>query len=258
MVPPREENGDSIDDLPDSPTTDSSINIYPRFSTVVSASQSVRAKRMQVKNACTNCQKACKKCDPARPCLRCVRYGFGVEECLNSQRKERRKGAKRGPYKKRNGRGWIHFISGQFNTDYNQANTLRTPESESSPPPGGSHPTDPGADLAPVAYTPTLYAQYPLLPSHTPSGYFHQFYLTTAPSSARQEVEGSAAYPPPPQLFPATFLPTYPPPYPLYVPQTQTGPEGQMSYAGVPYASSAESPVLADDGRRYPSAPRER
>ncbi|KAJ7746661.1 hypothetical protein B0H16DRAFT_944070 [Mycena metata] len=164
MAPPREENGDSIDDLPDSPTTDSSINIYPRFSTVVSASQSVRAKRMQVKNACTKCQKACKKCDPARPCLRCVRYGFGVEECLNSQRKERRKGAKRGPYKKRNGRGKpiAHSDEGE-------------PESESSPPPSGSHPTAPGADLAPVAYTPTLCAQYPLLPSHTPSGYFHQF-----------------------------------------------------------------------------------
>ncbi|KAJ7771867.1 hypothetical protein B0H16DRAFT_198047 [Mycena metata] len=217
MALPRQKNGDGIDDLSDSPTTDSSINIYPRFSTVVSASQSVRAKRMQVKNACTKCQKACKKCDPARPCLRCVRYGFGVEECLNSQRKERRKGAKRGPYKKRNGRGkhTAHSDEGE-------------PESESSPPPGGSYPTAPGADLAPVAYTPTLYAQYPLVPSHTPgeSGYFHQFYLTIAP---RQESEGSAAYPPPPQLFPTTFLAAYPPPYPSYVPQAQTGPEGQMS-----------------------------
>ncbi|KAF8626179.1 hypothetical protein AX15_005065 [Amanita polypyramis BW_CC] len=62
--------------------------------------QPQRAKRRQVKNACTNCQKACKKCDDARPCLRCVKYGI-QEACVSSQRKERKKGVKRGPYKKR-------------------------------------------------------------------------------------------------------------------------------------------------------------
>ena len=64
---------------------------------------STRPKRRQVKNACTNCQKACKKCDDARPCLRCVKYGIG-DGCVNSQRKERKKGVKRGPYKKRDGK----------------------------------------------------------------------------------------------------------------------------------------------------------
>ncbi|KAM6500736.1 hypothetical protein JOM56_003750 [Amanita muscaria] len=59
-----------------------------------------RTKRRQVKNACTNCQKACKKCDDARPCLRCVKYGI-QEACVSSQRKERKRGVKRGPYKKR-------------------------------------------------------------------------------------------------------------------------------------------------------------
>jgi len=58
------------------------------------------AKRKQVKNACTNCQKACKKCDEARPCPRCVKYGI-TETCVNSTRKERKKGVKRGPYKRR-------------------------------------------------------------------------------------------------------------------------------------------------------------
>ncbi|KAI8140293.1 hypothetical protein BJV82DRAFT_623436 [Fennellomyces sp. T-0311] len=57
-------------------------------------------KRKQVKNACTNCQKACKKCDDARPCPRCVKYGI-AETCVNSVRKERKKGIKRGPYKRR-------------------------------------------------------------------------------------------------------------------------------------------------------------
>lgn len=57
-------------------------------------------KRMQVKNACTNCQKACKKCDDARPCSRCIKYNM-TDTCVNSTRKERVKGLKRGPYKRR-------------------------------------------------------------------------------------------------------------------------------------------------------------
>lgn len=60
----------------------------------------MKLKRKQVKNACTNCQKACKKCDDERPCPRCVKYGI-AEECIDSVRKERRKGIKRGSYKKK-------------------------------------------------------------------------------------------------------------------------------------------------------------
>ncbi|KAI7862808.1 serine hydrolase-domain-containing protein [Spinellus fusiger] len=59
-----------------------------------------KAKRKQVKNACVNCQKACKKCDEERPCQRCVKHGL-VDTCVDSVRKERKKGVKRGPYKKR-------------------------------------------------------------------------------------------------------------------------------------------------------------
>ncbi|ORX70361.1 hypothetical protein DL89DRAFT_267584 [Linderina pennispora] len=57
-------------------------------------------KREQVKNACVNCQKACKKCDSGRPCQRCIKYNL-VDTCVDSVRKQRRKGIKRGPYKKR-------------------------------------------------------------------------------------------------------------------------------------------------------------
>ncbi|TPX43420.1 hypothetical protein SeMB42_g04733 [Synchytrium endobioticum] len=57
-------------------------------------------KRDQVKVACVNCQKACKKCDQGRPCQRCVRYGL-METCSDSVRKERMRGLKRGPYKRR-------------------------------------------------------------------------------------------------------------------------------------------------------------
>lgn len=60
----------------------------------------VKAKRKQVKNACVNCQKACKRCDEGRPCSRCVKYGL-TATCMDSARKERKRGIKRGPYKRR-------------------------------------------------------------------------------------------------------------------------------------------------------------
>ncbi|KAF9082909.1 hypothetical protein BGX23_011965 [Mortierella sp. AD031] len=59
-----------------------------------------KPKRRQVKNACVNCQKACKKCDEGRPCSRCIKYGL-TDTCVDSTRKVRKKGIKRGPYKRR-------------------------------------------------------------------------------------------------------------------------------------------------------------
>ncbi|KAG0247456.1 hypothetical protein BG011_001451 [Mortierella polycephala] len=59
-----------------------------------------KPKRRQVKNACVNCQKACKKCDEGRPCTRCIKYGL-TDTCVDSTRKVRKKGVKRGPYKRR-------------------------------------------------------------------------------------------------------------------------------------------------------------
>ncbi|KAI8985144.1 hypothetical protein BDB01DRAFT_99990 [Pilobolus umbonatus] len=47
-----------------------------------------------------NCQKACKKCDEGRPCQRCIKLGIS-DTCVDSPRKERKKGFKRGPYKKK-------------------------------------------------------------------------------------------------------------------------------------------------------------
>lgn len=94
------------------PSTDPSavrLSMYP----LPTATQPQRAKRRQVKNACTNCQKACKKCDDARPCLRCVKYGM-QEACVSSQRKERKKGVKRGPYKKRESKGPLELPFSEF------------------------------------------------------------------------------------------------------------------------------------------------
>ncbi|KZP16920.1 hypothetical protein FIBSPDRAFT_1047199 [Athelia psychrophila] len=63
-----------------------------------------QSKRRQVKMACTNCAAACKRCDEARPCERCIKYGLG-DQCLDGTRKERKKGIKRGPYKRKNKTG---------------------------------------------------------------------------------------------------------------------------------------------------------
>ncbi|EJC98276.1 uncharacterized protein FOMMEDRAFT_137182 [Fomitiporia mediterranea MF3/22] len=60
----------------------------------------VRPKRKQVKMACTNCAAACKRCDAGRPCERCCKYGIS-DSCIDGQRKERKKGIKRGPYKRK-------------------------------------------------------------------------------------------------------------------------------------------------------------
>ncbi|KAI8343854.1 hypothetical protein BD560DRAFT_493361 [Blakeslea trispora] len=69
---------------------------YPSASTTAK----INKRRSQVKNACVNCQKACKKCDEGRPCQRCIKLGI-TDTCINSPRKERKKGFKRGPYKKK-------------------------------------------------------------------------------------------------------------------------------------------------------------
>ncbi|KAJ3414878.1 hypothetical protein HDV05_005942 [Chytridiales sp. JEL 0842] len=58
-------------------------------------------RRPQVKIACQHCKRACKKCDEQRPCGRCAR--LGLPDCNDAPRKERKKGFKRGPYKKQSG-----------------------------------------------------------------------------------------------------------------------------------------------------------
>ncbi|KAI8639387.1 hypothetical protein BD408DRAFT_421522 [Parasitella parasitica] len=76
-------------------------------------------KRNQVKNACTNCQKACKKCDDARPCPRCQKYGI-ADTCVSSVRKERKKGIKRGPYKRRQKNNGEEKLKGQQQSQQQQ------------------------------------------------------------------------------------------------------------------------------------------
>ncbi|KAI9266648.1 hypothetical protein BDA99DRAFT_558702 [Phascolomyces articulosus] len=85
-----------------------------------------KPKRKQVKNACVNCQKACKKCDDGRPCQRCVKYGL-QETCVNSVRKERKKGIKRGPYKKRKQADGSSSTDGSTTSAQNVSGTTSLP-----------------------------------------------------------------------------------------------------------------------------------
>ncbi|KAK7000250.1 hypothetical protein R3P38DRAFT_2797512 [Favolaschia claudopus] len=49
--------------------------------------------------ACSNCRKACRKCDKARPCTRCVR--LGTETTCTSTLVQKRKYTKRSSYRKK-------------------------------------------------------------------------------------------------------------------------------------------------------------
>ncbi|KAI0303439.1 hypothetical protein B0F90DRAFT_1816246 [Multifurca ochricompacta] len=190
------------------PYTGLPMHMYPFASGVVSTSQpQIRSKRRQVKNACTNCQKACKKCDDARPCLRCVKYGIG-EECVDSQRKERKKGIKRGPYKKRDGKSEL-FLGISFSYRH----TL--PDPAPPPPMGMSLPgvptvgTPPATSfMGPIGYPLPIYGQYPPIPAvHKPgeAPYHPPYYVSVQP-------------PPPSHLRPYLSYGTVPYPTPYIVP----------------------------------------
>ncbi|KAF8197416.1 hypothetical protein BJ912DRAFT_74163 [Pholiota molesta] len=163
-MPSVADNGDeppsysTSDSLNPSAFSGMPLHVYPIPNPYLPPQQPLRSKRRQVKNACTHCQKACKKCDDARPCLRCVKYGV-TDECVDSQRKERKKGIKRGPYKKRDGKG--------NSVDRSDVPLQGVPAFNGAPPPG---------------------VQYMTLP-----GYPHGFYPPLVPKPG----DGHPAYPPP-------------------------------------------------------------
>ena len=65
----------------------------PHSSPQPKSPQEPRKKRVQVKRACSQCAKACKKCDDQRPCSRCLRFGV-AEQCHDSPRRRRRAAAR--------------------------------------------------------------------------------------------------------------------------------------------------------------------
>ncbi|PCH38309.1 hypothetical protein WOLCODRAFT_136160 [Wolfiporia cocos MD-104 SS10] len=210
------------------------MHMYP-FSHSVMPSTPPRTKRRQVKNACTNCQKACKKCDDARPCLRCVKYGIS-EECVDSQRKERQKGVKRGPYKKRDGK--------TNNANDQQVDVSVQPGMMVPPAVAATSATPPIPYMSP--YTP-FYGQYPA--THVPKAgeapvYVPQlFYAPIAPPQAMPAGHGSgqdgepAPYTPYYPVFTAPYHQAYAAPYMVPAPR----PEGQMPMAPGPVAHPAHA-----------------
>ncbi|CAJ0839791.1 1051_t:CDS:2, partial [Entrophospora sp. SA101] len=63
---------------------------FPQLQLQNTTNPPAKPKRKQVKNACVNCQRACKKCDEGRPCQRCIKYEL-TDTCQDSIRKERKK-----------------------------------------------------------------------------------------------------------------------------------------------------------------------
>ncbi|KAF7330479.1 Zn(2)-C6 fungal-type domain-containing protein [Mycena venus] len=161
MTSSDERSADGGDDGVHSSTSDSfQASATPTHMYLFSpASQTVRFKRTQVKIACTNCQKSCKKCDQARPCLRCVKYKF--EECRDAERKGRKKGLKRGPYKKRDRK------------DAESGDPSREIELDISSPPSSPSPPTTSRGTIQMGYTPGYYAQFLPHPAHEPGDPFH-------------------------------------------------------------------------------------
>ncbi|KAF9027121.1 hypothetical protein BDZ89DRAFT_1067109 [Hymenopellis radicata] len=158
--------------------------MYPYSSGLVPAPP-LRAKRRQVKNACTKCQKACKKCDDCRPCLRCVRYGI-ADECVDSSARNARKVSREVPT-----RSAMQKVHRAGNVD------IDVPIN--------------GAPYSPTSYVPGYYSQYPPSPppgkpGDSPTYYHHhthphpQYFFTTMsyspPPSPHAETADENAYPP--------------------------------------------------------------
>jgi hypothetical protein len=217
------------------------MHMYPFSGGMVPTHQQVRAKRRQVKNACTNCQKACKKCDDARPCLRCVKYGIS-EDCIDSQRKERKKGIKRGPYKKRDGKDPDAEKSPEFEPEPAPA---PAPQAIAIPATATSASPPIGAYVAPVGYPPGFYSTPSTGRSGEAPAYYPQFYITQVPPPPPNTDGESSAYPPNTQFYPATFLP-YAQPYSSYMVPHQR-PDGQMAFATFPvYQKPPSTGSLSD------------
>ncbi|KAJ3866917.1 MAG: hypothetical protein NXY57DRAFT_981395 [Lentinula lateritia] len=237
------------------------MHMYPL---TPSSQRTFHAKRRQVKNACTNCQKACKKCDDARPCLRCIKYGI-PSECIDSQRKERKKGVKRGPYnKKRDCKG--NGSVGNFDAPPHQQEVMPITNGEGPDNPSSSfHPALGLHYVGPATtYTGTTYInQYSLppplppplvkpperreepLPSlHPTSRHIHSQLYAVYPSQLPQGLSGQE-YPSPPTSYyqggPSRSAYHHVGQYPSYAVHVRADPHQQhlMTQPSYPYMAVA-------------------
>ncbi|KIP06471.1 hypothetical protein PHLGIDRAFT_30473 [Phlebiopsis gigantea 11061_1 CR5-6] len=181
-----------------------------------------RPKRKQVKMACTNCAAACKRCDDNRPCERCTKYGL-TDTCIDGQRKERKKGVKRGPYKRKPKAA-------------NNDSTYQAAPSPSSPSGEGETSSTPAPYVAAPPPLPHE-AYYP-----SPYYYPHPAYAPP-PQPGHEHGEGAAngaAHPVPQPYFPLHPA-MYPPPYPQYAPPVAYA--APPTVISPPPADASKSPV---------------
>lgn len=169
-----------------------------------------RPKRKQVKMACTNCATACKRCDEVRPCQRCVKYGI-QDSCVDGVRKERQKGIKRGPYKRKNkgaatDTSFAGFPAASGDDSEWQANGAGSSNAPSSPAPAPVH-AIPHYPPAPEGFYPCFFPP----PGFVPPGHEGGPAPDGASNGTSQPPAMVSYYPiPPPGYFP--FPPgVYPP-----------------------------------------------
>ncbi|GLB42197.1 putative GAL4-like Zn(II)2Cys6 (or C6 zinc) binuclear cluster DNA-binding domain [Lyophyllum shimeji] len=207
-----------------------------------------RPKRKQVKMACTNCATACKRCDERRPCERCVKYNM-AETCVDGQRKERKKGIKRGPYKRKNKNPddtAAAAAAPPFHTELTPAEASvggwRT-----SAPPGGT----PGAPTPPAgqAQAPPMQPVSQFVPGE---GFYPMFYPPPPgflPPPPPEEGGGAPPHPAPPPIHWMAAGPYPPFPYPGFLP----GPP--QPHAAYPYPVPYPYPPPPPPGHQSQSQP---
>ncbi|EIW71003.1 hypothetical protein TREMEDRAFT_59946 [Tremella mesenterica DSM 1558] len=175
----------------DSPYADVSAVLGARPASP-SSDHSPRKKRVQVRIACIHCQKACKKCSNTRPCDRCVKYG--LKDCIDSTRKPRKTGVKRGPYKRRSSKYPDPMPSSSSMSSLPSSHT-HTHHSDHPHNHQNDHPMDnAGYDLHSHTPLPPLQNQHfsPFSPSQSP--------VANYPGYPEQDhLNGNMGFPPPPR-----------------------------------------------------------
>lgn len=187
---------------------------------------------------CTNCANACKRCDEHRPCERCLKYGT-AESCVDGVRKERKKGVKRGPYKRKSkeqdeGSNFDRVYSPPyffFESLTNRILALEWPNGQ-PPPPATTSSSAP----------------------YTQEGYYHVYYPPGAfiphPPDGQPSTEGGPAPPNGQHVIPYFIPGPYPPfHYPQLYPQPPPAPQPPTS------ASSSSLPTSSPTGQHQTEAP---
>ncbi|KAF9530157.1 hypothetical protein CPB83DRAFT_868665 [Crepidotus variabilis] len=193
-----------------------------------------RPKRKQVKMACTNCASACKRCDENRPCERCIKYGT-PDTCVDGVRKERKKGVKRGPYKRKNK---DQMDSGSLNGDFT---------------PGTSTVTTTAAIHAAAPYVPEGY--YPVY--YPPPGAFMPHGPDGQPTADGSPPHANGQPPMIPYVIHPGFhppFPHYPPIYPHQAAAPASAPAPQPgAHAPANTATATQSPNVITGGPGHPA-----